>query len=96
MENQKQEQNYKWANARTAAALLTGAPYIYVYDQFCVDENDIYGDLILVTWRGQQIVCPVPVVVEMLADDLDGWYADEKQNIPTLIGYAPAEYRERL
>lgn len=94
-EHPTQEQRYRWANARTAAALLTGAPYVYLTDPDAAHGDDLYGDLILITWRGQEIVCPVPVVVEMLHPDPYAWYGEPDATVPGLIGYPPTEYRER-
>ena len=93
-EHPTQEQRHRWANARTAHALLSGAPYVYVSDPNAVHEDDVWGDLILVNWRGQEVVCPVPVVVDMLHPDPYAWYG-EPGTVPELIGYAPVEYRER-
>jgi len=88
-----QEQRHLWANARTAHALLSGAPYVYLEDDPGGDE--VYYDLILVNWRGKEVVCPVPVVVEMLHSNPHEFYSDPEQNIVTLIGYRPDEYRIR-
>ena len=95
IEHPTEEQRHLWANARTAHALLSGAPYVYVSDPNAAHEDDLYGDLIIVTWRGQEVVCPVPVVVSMLHPNPYEWYGEPEATVPALIGYAPTEYRER-
>lgn len=89
-----QEQRHLWANARMAHALLSGAPYTYLWDPSAQHDDDVWGDLILVNWKGQEIVCPVPVVIDMLHPDSYTWYGSS-QTVAELIGYAPVEYRER-
>ena len=93
-EHPTQEQRHVWANARTAHALLSGAPYVYLYDELLNLEDNVYMDLILVTWRGQEIVCPVPIVIDMIHPDSYTWYGTG-QTVADLIGYPPTEYRER-
>lgn len=92
-EHPTQEQRHLWANARTAHALLSGSPYVYLEDD--PEGDEVYYDLILINWKGQEVVCPVPVVINMLHPEPHMFYSDPEQNIVTLIGYRPDEYRLR-